>query len=202
MKHREIFVFDLGGVLVHWDPAVYYVGQNIISQKEYEEFYKFMNPFNLMWDIGVSSKLLKNSLLATFPDKEKLIKPWFEQWDKFLQYPIKETVEILKRMNSKGYELYSITNWSRENFPNTNGEYEFLGLFSDIVISGCVGLVKPDKKIYQLLLDRNNLKAQDCIFIDDKIENIETAKEVGYRGIHFKSPDDLLKSIKEMGVDL
>lgn len=109
------------------------------------------------------------------------------------------SVEILKVLKQQGYGLYGLTNWSAETFPYVYYKYEFFKLFIDILVSGREKMKKPDHEIYQLCLQRNNLKAEDCVFIDDSIKNIEASQALGIQSILFKNPKQLKQELKNLG---
>ena len=135
-----------------------------------------------------------------FPAYEDAIRAYYERWEEMVGGPIGGTVEILADLREKGYPLYALSNWSAETFYRVRERYEFLTWFEELVISGEVGLVKPDPAIFELLLQRVGRPVQDCLFIDDNLPNIETARSMGFQTVHFKSPEGLREVLGEMGV--
>jgi 2-haloacid dehalogenase len=112
-----------------------------------------------------------------------------------------ETVEILRRLHdSKEHSIYSLTNWSNETFPVALKKFPFLSWFKGILVSGDVGLKKPDPEIYKLLLDRYGLEANTCVFIDDRTENVKAASALGFSGIVFKNHTQLSKDLKKLNI--
>ena len=102
------------------------------------------------------------------------------------------------RANEKGIHGFSyISNWSWETFENLENEYTFLNMFDGLLISGKEKLIKPDEKIYLLAIKRFNLNAHETVFIDDKIENIEAAKNLGFKTIHLDNPELIKKKINQ-----
>ena len=109
---------------------------------------------------------------------------------------INGTVEIFKALKESGkYKVYALTNWSAETFPIAQQEYDFLTWFHGVVVSGTERMRKPDTAFYQLLLDRYQLKAEEALFIDDNLRNVEAAKKMGIDSIHFTSPEALQEEL-------
>ena len=108
-----------------------------------------------------------------------------------LNGPIDGTVEVLAELKDRGVPIYALTNWSRETFPIAKARYEFLGWFRDILVSGEEKLIKPDRRIFELLLSRNGLAAAECVFIDDALHNVAGAEAAGMSALHFQSPEKL-----------
>jgi 2-haloacid dehalogenase len=201
MKQKiKAIVFDLGGVLIDWNPA--YVFDKLIEDEEKRNHF-FKNICTPEWneeqDAGRPIKQATEELIAEHPDWEEAIKAFYGRWTEMLSGPIKETVDILRQIKQSGhYKLYALTNWSGELFPIALELYDFLHWFDGRVVSGEEKIRKPDPVFYQLLLDRYQLKAEETLFIDDNIRNTNAAEELGIRSILFRSPqllkEDLIKS--------
>lgn len=195
MKH---LVFDMGGVLIDWRPYESY--KNFMSLEEFNNFVDFITPYNAICDAGCSFEIMKSYLYMNHGDKAREIKIWFDDSLEMIKGPIKESVDLLKDLKSLGYPLYGISNWSRENFPQSRGEFEFLKYFTDIVVSGHAQMIKPGLDIYKLFLKRNSLFASDCIFIDDRKENVDASIKVGMDGIIFENAKQLRSCLAERGL--
>jgi 2-haloacid dehalogenase len=117
-----------------------------------------------------------------------------------LNGPIEGTLEIVAELKDKGVPIYALSNWSAETFPIAKARYEFLGWFRDILVSGREKLIKPDRRIYELLLSRNDLAATESVFIDDALHNVAGAKTAGMTALHFQSPERLRADLASMGV--
>jgi 2-haloacid dehalogenase len=109
-------------------------------------------------------------------------------------------VNILEEIKDLGYPLAALSNWSAEMFPITYNSFEFLSWFDPLIISGEVGLAKPDPDIFYVLLQRLNRDPGECIFIDDTIENIEVAREIGFESIHFTTPEKLRTRLEDLQI--
>jgi 2-haloacid dehalogenase len=126
---------------------------------------------------------------------------YYGEWEQMLGFEHTETVEILRRLHdSKEHSIYSLTNWSNETFPVALKKFPFLSWFKGILVSGDVGLKKPDPEIYKLLLDRYGLEANTCFFIDDRTENVKAASALGFSGIVFKNHTQLSKDLKKLNI--
>ncbi|MDQ3683126.1 MAG: HAD family phosphatase [Bacteroidota bacterium] len=201
MKQKiKAIVFDLGGVLIDWNPS--YVFDKLIEDEEKRKHF-FENICTPDWneeqDAGRPVKQATEELIAEHPDWKEAIEAFYGRWTEMLGGPIKETVDILWQIKQSGhYKLYALTNWSAELFPIALELYDFLHWFDGRVVSGEEKIRKPDPVFYQLLLDRYQLKAEETLFIDDNIRNKNAAEELGIRSILFRSPqllkEDLIKS--------
>ncbi len=198
----RIVVFDVGNVLLSWDPHVPYRGRfpdeaSIAAFFEEIGFYAWNleNDRGRPWDQAVAE------LSAEFPQHAELIALAHREWAAGVRGPIAGTVEILRRLKSAGVPLYAITNFSSEKWRETLPRFEFLReSFLDVVVSGDEKMVKPDPRIYELLLKRNGLKAEDCVFVDDSLVNVEGARAVGLQAIRFQSPEALERELRALGL--
>jgi 2-haloacid dehalogenase len=186
-------VFDLGGVLIDWNPRYLYRKLFAGDEAAMEHFLTHVcnNTWNLAQDGGRRWADAIELLSAEHPQHRPMISAYRERWDEMLNGPIHDTVDVLGELKDKGVPIYALTNWSAETFPIAKERYEFLGWFRDILVSGDEKLVKPDPQIYQLLLSRNGLSAAEAIFIDDSHRNVDGARAVGMAGLHFETPAKL-----------
>jgi 2-haloacid dehalogenase len=137
---------------------------------------------------------------ALFPDRADLIAAFYERWEEMLNGAVGGTVEIVHALKDRGTPLYALTNWSAETFPKAVAIFDFLGAFEDILVSGREEMIKPDPAIYRRLLDRNGLRAPDCLFVDDSKKNVEGAKAVGMQAVHFQSPAQLRLDLENLSL--
>ena len=184
------FLFDLGGVFFDWDPNYFY--KNIFESEE-ETRYFLDNICNDEWNIkqdkGRLIKEAENELILKYPKYTKEIKMYYKNHRKMFRGIFYKSIEILKGLKNKKYECYVLSNWSWETFNNMDTEYPFLKLFDGLIISGKEKMVKPDKEIYLLAIKKFKLNPNQTVFIDDKIENINTAKNLGFKTIHLSNPE-------------
>ncbi|HYE54051.1 MAG TPA: HAD family phosphatase [Chitinophagaceae bacterium] len=193
MKKVDTVVFDLGGVLIDWNPD--YVYRTIFEDEEKMRwFYKnICTPdWNEEQDAGRSLKEATEELVTQFPDHEENIRAYYGRWEEMLGGPIQGTVEILRHLKYEtDCKLYALTNWSHETFPVALSRYDFLHWFDGRIVSGEEKTRKPFLKIYQLLIDRFGIDASRAVYIDDNPRNLEPAKQLGFHIIHFQSPEQL-----------
>ena len=194
-------VFDFGNVLVQWDPSFIYQNHFKCADKAALFFQETqLYEINKKLDRGASFDSELETLAQRFPHYRKAIFLWRDSWSDMLRGEMSDTVKILERLQGKNYPLYAITNWSAEKFPYARANFPFIKYFKDIVVSGEVKAIKPEPEIFQLLLQRNQLIAEECIFIDDMLENVMAANELGFVGVHFKSAELLEERLKELGI--
>jgi len=195
-------VFDLGGVLIDWNPRYLYRKLFAGDDAAMEHFLAHVcnGPWNLAQDAGRSWAEAIEVLSADHPHQRPLISAYRERWDEMLNGPIDGTLEILTELKAKGIPLYALTNWSAETFPIAKERYEFLGWFRDILVSGRETLIKPDRRIYELLMSRNGIAAAEAVFIDDAPKNVEGARTAGMAALHFQSPERLRVDLVSLGV--
>ena len=189
----KAIIFDLGGVLVDWNPK--YLYKKIFKDEvEMQQFLDTIctNDWNEEQDGGCTLKDGTDLLVNKFPEHEVNIRAYYGRWVEMLNGPIEGTVEIFKQLKKSGkYKIYALTNWSAETFPIAQQKYDFLNWFDGIVVSGTEKMRKPDPAFFQILLDRYNLKVDDVLFIDDNLRNVNAAREMGVDSIQFISSEEL-----------
>jgi 2-haloacid dehalogenase len=195
-------VFDIGNVLIHWDPRVLY---RKIFATEDEVVWFLSNvcthEWNLEQDRGRSFEDAIAEATARHPGYAEAIAAYDLRWHETILAPIDGTVAILDALKAQGTPLYAITNWHQDKFRETQARFPFLtSSFRDIVVSGDERLIKPDPAIYRLLLERNGLRAADCLFIDDSPKNVAGAEAVGMKAHHFTSPENLRAHLAGAGI--
>jgi 2-haloacid dehalogenase len=185
-----------------WDP--YYLYSRILGEDRQvvDRFLKEVDfsRWNLEQDRGRSCAEGTAELVARFPQYSELIRAYDERYLESLRGAIQPVVDILRALKDAGYRLYGLSNWPAEKFALVRPKYSFFEWFDDLVISGEVGLIKPDKAIFNLLLERIMLPAGRCLFIDDHDTNIRVARELGFQTILFQSPQQLEAELRRMGI--
>jgi 2-haloacid dehalogenase len=194
-------VFDIGNVLLNWDPRALY-RKIFASEDEVEWFLTHVCPpaWNLEQDKGRSFEDAVAEATARHPDQAHAIAAYHLRWPETLTHVIEGSVAILEDLHARGAPLYAITNWNQDKFRETRQRFDFLNRFRDIVVSGDERLVKPDPAIYHVLLERNGLAARDCLFIDDSAKNVAGAEAVGMKAHHFTTPDRLRTRLRSDGL--
>jgi 2-haloacid dehalogenase len=198
---RDTVVFDLGGVLIDWNPRHLYRSLFAGDEAAMEHFLaEVCSPeWNLQQDAGRTWAEATALLRAEHPDQAALIDAYHLRWAEMMAGHIAGTVAILRALHDAGTPLYALTNWSQETFPHAEARFEFLKLFRGIVVSGAERVVKPDPAIYRLLLDRFGLDAGRCVYIDDVARNAYAATSLGFHGIHFTGPEALAEELRTLG---
>ena len=205
MKKIDTIIFDLGGVLIDWNPE--YVFLDVFNGNREEMNWFFDNICTSDWnenqDAGYLIQDATEERIALFPEYEDLIRMYYGRWVDMLGGAITETVDVLdKLIKSENYKVVALTNWSHETFPIALERFEFLHWFEGIVVSGVEKTRKPFKDIYDITLNRFNITAENSVFIDDNFKNIEAANEVGINGIHFKNAEKLIEQLQTFNVTL
>ncbi|MCF7569085.1 HAD family phosphatase [Sabulilitoribacter arenilitoris] len=205
MNKIDAIIFDLGGVLIDWNPEYVYLDVFNGDRDKMQWFFDNIctNDWNENQDAGYPMAKATKERIAMFPEWEKEIEMFYGRWIDMLGDPISGTVDILKKLiDSKQYKVVALTNWSAETFPIALERFEFLQWFQGILVSGEEKTRKPFDEIYHLTLNRFNIKAEHAIFIDDNLRNVEAANNLGINGIHFNSPNKLFQQLKTFNINL
>lgn len=202
MNKFETIIFDLGGVLIDWNPD--YVYKTIFNDEtKMREFYDGVctSEWNEEQDAGRGLKEATEELVAKFPHEERNIRAYYDRWEDMLKGEIEGTVKVLEKIKQSGkFKLYALTNWSAETFPVALKRFEFLQWFDGRLVSGEEKMRKPFVEIYKLLLNRFNINPATAIYIDDNERNLKPPKELGLYTILFKSPSQLEEELKSLEV--
>lgn len=195
-------IFDLGGVLVDWNPA--YVFDKLIEDETRRKqfFAEICTPeWNEEQDAGRSLKEATQLLVDQYPEWQQYIEAYYGRWEEMLGGPIQETVEIFRELKQSGkYKLYALTNWSAELFPVALQKYDFLHWFDGRLVSGEEKTRKPFPEFYQRLVDKFNIHKNEALFIDDNLRNVEAAIAFGIPSIRFESPAQLRQELQARNI--
>lgn len=193
-------IFDVGMVLLHWDPRQIWKDDfaTLAQAQEFIEEIGFYD-WHKQQDAGQSFAGAVINHTKKYPQHAEKLQKYDTHWDLSIPGPITGTVEILKSLQSLNTPLYAITNYPAEKFRLARQRFDFLNIFIDAVVSGEERMIKPDPAIYHRLLDRNDLTASDCIFIDDSPANINAANALGIDGILFTGPEALASALRQRG---
>ena len=203
LKNRApAIVFDFGGVLLDWNPRYLY---RKLFDDDHEAVERFLveigfAEWNLKQDEGRPFAVAVSELSERFPHHADLIKAYDERWEESMGGEIKPAVEILYALKRVGHALYGLSNWSAETFRRIRHKHAFMDLFDAIVLSGEVKVIKPDPRIYALLLDKINRPAAECLFIDDSEANVSAAAALGFQTIRFESPEQLENELRRLNL--
>ena len=200
MSNINTVVFDLGGVLIDWNPD--YVFKKIFSSdEELQWFYKNIctSEWNEEQDAGRPLKEGTDLLIKQFPDQEENIRAFYDRWEEMLGGPIHGTLEVFRELKEKpAVKTYALTNWSAETFPVALSRYDFLHWVNGRVVSGEEKTRKPFSEIYETLINRFEIDPSTAIYTDDNIRNLHPAKELGFTTIHFQSPAQFREDLQKL----
>jgi 2-haloacid dehalogenase len=194
-------VFDLGGVLVDWDPRYLY-RQLFDDPDEMEAFLAEVTTadWNAHQDAGRPWAEAVELLVAEHPQRRELIEAFHRRWPEMLAGEIPGTVDVLADLRSAGVRLVALSNWSAEMFPVARERFDFLAWFEEIVISGDVGVNKPDRGIFEHLMENFGVEPAAALFVDDSSANVEAAKALGFRAIQFTDAGALRRELVRLGL--
>jgi 2-haloacid dehalogenase len=198
---RRVVVFDLGGVLLDWNPRHLY--RKLFDDEASMEAFltEVCSPaWNERQDGGRPFEEAVAELAPGHPDKLHLIPAWRERFSEMIPGALEDTVDVLRELVSRNVPVYALSNWSAETFPSQKPRFAFLDWFHGIVLSGAEGCVKPDERIYRILRDRYGLTAGETVFIDDNPRNALAAGALGIHGIHLQSPVQLRRELAALGL--
>jgi len=195
-------VFDLGNVLIRWNPRNLY---KKLFGDDVEAMETFLSQvchtaWNEQQDQGRTWHEATEEAIARHPDQEALIRAYRERWEEMLGGAIEDTVAILDELHANGIRLLALTNWSAETFPIALERFEFLQRFEGILVSGVEGVIKPSPEIFQLLASRYDVDSARAVFIDDHRPNIEGAQREGFHAVQFFSAAQLRKDLVALGL--
>lgn len=194
-------VFDLGGVLIDWDPRHLY--RKLFDDAEAME--RFLaevcsQAWNEQADAGRPTAEITAELCRAHPEKRSLIESYYARFSEMIGGALEDSVAIVEQLHGRGMPLYVLSNFSAETFPLARARFNFFERFSGLVISGSEGMKKPDRRIYDLVIDRFDLTPARTLFIDDRRDNAQAACAAGWQALHFTSAEDLERDLRARGL--
>lgn len=201
-------VFDLGGVLIDWNPD--YVYRELIPDPEQRQWFLTHvcnSTWNVQQDAGRSLADGTALLLAQYPEHADWIHAFYGRWTEMLSGTLPIGVALLESLHTADVPLYALTNWSAETFPYARANFPLLGRFRDILVSGEIGLIKPDPMLYRLMFERiardlENLQPDELVFIDDAEHNVRAARALGWHGVHHDNTHGTHSALRELGLPI
>jgi 2-haloacid dehalogenase len=199
---HDAVLFDLGKVLLDWDPRYFYARYFPGDEARLEHFVRHVvaPDWILEMDAGKPAAQAIEERSRAFPEHAALIALWAHGWPTMLRGEIAASVAILAELRSRGRRLCALTNFSAETFPVARARHAFLGWFDDIVVSGEHGIVKPDPRIYRLTIERCRLEPARTVFVDDSPVNVAAGRTAGLRALHFTTPERLRADLAALGL--
>ena len=200
MASCKAAIFDLGGVLIQWDPRLLY-RKMLPTEEAVKHFLSTVctPEWNARQDAGRPLDEGIAELVARFPDQAALIEAWRDRFAEMI-LPIPDSVELLRELREREVPLYALSNWGAETFGMTRSLFPFLDWFRGLLISGEVGFVKPDPQIYGLLVQQHRLNPAEVAFIDDHPANVEVAHRIGFQAVLFSSAAGLRGELGRLGL--
>jgi 2-haloacid dehalogenase len=201
-QQREIdaVVFDLGGVLIDWDPR--YVYRKLFADPAaMEDFLGSVctSDWHRAHDLGADITESCKQLALRYPEHRDMIMAWAERGEEMVAGQFDDTVELLSEVKASGMPCYTLSNMEPDAFAVRRDRFPFMGWFDAHVISGLEGVAKPDPKIFEILLHRHGLRPQATVFVDDQARNVGAARDLGLIALRFSSATQLRKDLQALG---
>jgi 2-haloacid dehalogenase len=198
----DTVVFDLGNVLIPWDPRFLYRKIFAGDEARIERFLREIctTEWNETHDAGRAFADGVAELVGRHPEHADAIRAYAERWDEMLGEPIAPNVALLGELKDAGRGIYALTNWPEEKFPEAQARCPFLERFDGIVVSGREGVRKPSPAIFRLLVSRYGVVPERSVFVDDVERNVEAARALGFQGIRYETSDQLRRDLAALGL--
>jgi 2-haloacid dehalogenase len=197
----DAVAFDLGGVLIDWNPR--YLYRHVFTDETAVERFlaEICTPsWNHRMDGGRPVAEAIAELSEAHPEFAAEIGMWWSRWDEMLGGAFDDVVEVMRELKRAGIQVYALSNWSAETFPRARGRYPFLAEFDGILVSGEVGMAKPEPAIFRLFLERFGLEPGRVVFLDDTQANVVAARAAGIEAIGFENAARLRPRLAELGL--
>jgi 2-haloacid dehalogenase len=195
----DTVVYDFGNVLIGWDPFGPYEGR---PKAEIEAFFEAVDfgSINHAADAGTPYAVLLERVERTRPDLVAGLRRYVEHYELSLTGPIEGSAELVAELKGLGLRLYGLTNWQAETFHSAEPAAPAIGLMDDVIVSGREGMAKPDRRIFELVVERFGVDPARAVFIDDKDVNVDAARGVGFHGVVFTTTEALRKDLRALGL--
>lgn len=200
MSRTEAVVFDIGNVLVSWQPEVFYDGQIGVARRERLFSEVDLEGMNLAVDRGAAFAASVHALAAQHPAWAEEIMLWHEAWSQIFTPVIAENVALLRSLRAQGMPVFALSNFGRETFEIARSLYPFLTEFDQEYISGHLGVLKPEAEIYAIVERESGVAPDRLYFIDDKPENVASATARGWSGHVFRDTGALRSDLQAHGI--
>jgi 2-haloacid dehalogenase len=200
-REVDAVVFDLGGVLIDWNPRHLY-RQLFADDNEMEDF--LANVCTMAWhrqhDLGADTQDSCRRLAERHPAYQDEIMAWAERGEEMIADQLDDAVAVLEEVKATGTRCYALSNMEAETFPIRHERFAFMNMFDGCVISGIEGVAKPDERIFQILLERYDLDPAAIVFADDTRRNVEAARVLGINAVHYTSAHQFRRELRALGV--
>ena len=199
----KVLVFDIGNVLLHWDPDILFA-KLIPDAMERAAFFRDILPpeWNIEQDRGRGWAEAEAERIALFPDQAPLIRAFRARWHEMIPRAINANVAVLEDAQAGGIPCYAITNFASDTFAEAQARFPFLSRFDGAVVSAQERLIKPDPAIFEVFLNRYDQRPEACLFMDDSAKNIAAARAMGFATIHVTPQTDLRREVAVHGFEI
>ncbi len=199
-REIEAVVFDLGGVLIDWDPRYVY-RQLFADPADMEAFLGSVctSDWHRAHDLGADIGQSCEQLALRYPEHRDMIMVWAERGEEMVAGQFDDTVELLSELKASGMPCYALSNMEPDAFAVRRTRFGFMQWFDAHVISGLEGVAKPDRRIFEILLHRHGLRPRATVFIDDQARNVDAARDLGLVALHFSSAAQLRQDLQALG---
>lgn len=191
-------VFDLGNVLVDFNPTSYLIKTYDNFEDVKVLFYEVFRSreWQLLDEGAITDEEAFDAIVKRIPNYKKEVAKLLLHWEDFLIREMEDSIYFLKKFKAMGMGIYGLSNYPERGFKATKDKFEFFKEFDGIVVSYEEGVLKPDRKLYQVLFERYQLDPRECIFIDDTVVNISTARELGMMAVHYRTADEFMEVLQ------
>lgn len=201
MSEIKHIVFDIGQVLLHWDPEVPY--RTLIPDHEQRQW--FLNEVcNADWnreqDRGREWSDAEDILISQHPDHAELIRAYRQHWHTMLTHRIEPNIALFEQIISANWDVTMLTNWHQDTYKEAGEMHPFLAQARGVTVSGEVKLIKPDPAIYKLHAETFDLEPEAILFFDDSPNNVQTARDEGWTAELVSTPEALKSDLKRYGI--
>ncbi len=204
MYEINTIIFDLGGVLVDWNPR--YMYRKVFGKEDEMEAFlsEICTPeWNAEQDAGRTFGEATDLLVKQYPDYEAEIKMYFDRWPEMFDGVFEGSVSILEQLiNDDQYKVYALTNWSAETWPIALDLFPFFKWFDGVLVSGMEKMKKPDPKIYEMILERFHIDRTKAVFFDDSPKNVIGAQKIGLHAFQFLNSEQLMVELNKFGINV
>lgn len=201
MTEIRHIVFDIGKVLIHYDPELPYRRLIPDAQRRMWFLSEVCTPdWNIEQDRGRSWQEAEAVLIERHPREEELIRAFRRHWHEMVPHPHQETVAVMEGLIAAGHDVTMLTNFAADTFGQARALFPFLDLPRGVTVSAEVGLIKPDRAIYDLHAGTFGLTPSATLFIDDSPPNVEGARAAGWQAVHYLDPATLKSDLERLGI--
>lgn len=201
MTEIRHIVFDIGKVLIHYDPELPF--RRLIPDEEKRAWFLAevcTGDWNVEQDRGRAWDEAEALLVERHPGEEELIRSFRRHWREMVPHAYDGSVAIMEGLIDAGHDVTMLTNFAADTFVEARGMYPFLDRPRGVTVSGEVGLIKPDERIYRLHAETFGLTPAETLFIDDSLHNVEGAREAGWNAVQFTDPERLRVDLGSFGI--